>query len=215
MLEKCVGIHHSPGECFSKPQNFEKRGAWIVKKEARKSNNSSQPKSSNIVGMVEIRAPSASAVEGSTEYFYFNSHFFELNTDEKKEIQCNWTMSDPVKNDDNNASGLPSILGSNLCALATETSEKSLWGLFDTGAKHNMFNKLDLFESSSMTAISPDNNQLKFAGGNARLKVISKGTPRGSFSFVYYVLECVAMEHIVCVSCLWNSKSAVRLVAEL
>lgn len=34
--EKCVGVHHTPGECFSNPLNAKKREAWITKKEAER-----------------------------------------------------------------------------------------------------------------------------------------------------------------------------------
>lgn len=36
--DKCVGVHHTPEECFSKPQNFKKHDAWISKKESDRSN---------------------------------------------------------------------------------------------------------------------------------------------------------------------------------
>lgn len=61
--DKCVGFQHKPEECFSKPQNFKKRDAWITKKEAESGNHSYQPKASQISGMKDVYDPVASFTE--------------------------------------------------------------------------------------------------------------------------------------------------------
>lgn len=35
--EKCVGVHHSPNQCFSKPANFKLSDEWMAKEEAERS----------------------------------------------------------------------------------------------------------------------------------------------------------------------------------
>lgn len=61
--------------------------------------------------------------------------------------------------------------------MSIQTPEKELWGLFDTGATHYMFNNSELFEALSVTMIASDNNnKLKPAGGNSKLTVKPKGT---------------------------------------
>lgn len=83
--EKCVGVQHSPEECFSKPQNFKKRDAWIAKKEAERANSSNPPRNTQIVGMKEVSAPAASLAEISSEYLSFNSEFHDTITIEEGE----------------------------------------------------------------------------------------------------------------------------------
>lgn len=62
--DRCIGVHHSPENCFSKPSNFKLRDDWLAKKEAER-NVSQRQKSNTIVGMKEISAPSASLALGS------------------------------------------------------------------------------------------------------------------------------------------------------
>lgn len=65
--EKCVGIHHTPDQCFSKPANFKLRDEWLAKKEAERS-GTFKPKSNQVIGMKEILAPSASLAMGSEPF---------------------------------------------------------------------------------------------------------------------------------------------------
>lgn len=69
--EKCVGVHHSSEECFSKPQNFKKRDAWIAKKESERSNSSGYSRNNHQSGMKELTAPSASMAENSSDFLSF------------------------------------------------------------------------------------------------------------------------------------------------
>lgn len=125
--------------------------------------------------MKELTAPAASVADSSSEFFLFNSEFVESFSDDN-------TQKEAVKDGPGNLDlepyhGSPSIFENGPCAMSIQTPDKELWGLFDTGATHYMFNKIDMFEALSVTAIASDgNNKLKLAGGNSKLIVKSKGT---------------------------------------
>lgn len=174
--EKCVGVHHTAEECFSKPQNFKKRDAWIAKKDAERANSSNPPRSNSIVGMKELSAPAASLAENSSEYLSFNSEFIETFSMNEAEDDSLLIATHPNQPTTVSSMGCPSIYGEEVCAMHSTSSSKDIWGLFDKGATHYMFNDIELFESKSISTVSPDNNKLKLAGGKAKLNVISKGT---------------------------------------
>lgn len=114
--DKCVGFQHKPEECFSKPQNFKKRDAWITKKEAESGNHSYQPKASQISGMKDVYDPVASFTENNLEYFSFNSEFIEDATQEDSESACELLMDLSEEHNSRSTYRCPSIFGSDVCA---------------------------------------------------------------------------------------------------
>lgn len=160
-------MHHSPEQCFSKPVNFKKHDEWIAKKEAERS-GASNPKSTSVVGMKEITAPSAPVAVGSEPFISPNCEFDEMN-DVNVEFENPWTGEIEAS---------PSIYDDNLAAMVSKLPEMKVWGLLDTGATHHTFKTLDMFVKDTIKPLADTNKQLTLAGGKSSLEVKSKGNMR-------------------------------------
>lgn len=163
--EKCVGVHHSPEQCFSKPSNFKLRDEWLARKEAERSSTFKPKQQSQIAGMKEITAPSASLAMGSEPFISFNCEFEEISNSEEL-----------CKMDQIEAS--PAMFDDEVSALVSKLPNIKMWGLLDTGATHHMFKTVDLFEKESLKSLPESNQKLTLAGGSSSLEVKSKGDLR-------------------------------------
>lgn len=126
--------------------------------------------------MKGFTAPAASVAEMSNNFYSFNFVLEDIYQEFVYIKPSDLITHDHKIQDSSPYQGSPSIFGKEACAMTCQTASTELWGLFDTGATHYMFNKLELFESSTMTSIPSENNELKLAGVSARLTVQSKGT---------------------------------------
>lgn len=174
--EKCVGVHHTPDECFSNPINAKKREAWIAKKEAERQRYSNHSKAQPISGMKELTAPAASVAEINSEYLSFNSEFVKTVEDHIKISESQLLLTETEESVNSEVVGCPSIYESEASVSTLTAPDKELWGLLDTGATHYMFKTKELFEQKSLTSVESSNNKLKMAGGESKLTVMSKGT---------------------------------------
>lgn len=132
--DKCVGVHHSPGDCFAKPVNFRKRDEWLSMKEAERS-RTNKPRSTPVAGMKEITAPAASMAVSSDSIISFNCEFEQIDESIEDIGSGNGTIS--------TVHASPSIYDDNVTALVSQLPSGKEWGLLDTGATHHMFKLLN------------------------------------------------------------------------
>lgn len=160
--EKCVGVHHTPDQCFSKPSNFKQRDEWIARKEAER-NGGQKTKPSQVVGIKEITAPSASLAIGNKPFISFNCEYSDMVESD------DWDESTTIE-------ASPSIYDDDVSALVSKLPEIKIWGLLDTGATHHMFKTQDMFDVATIKPLPESNRQLTLAGGKSSLEVKTRGT---------------------------------------
>lgn len=82
----------------------------------------------------------------------------------------------------------PSAAGAN-----APVSYSQIWALHDTGATHQLFKDIRIFDKSTLKPVSDSNKQLKLAGGGVSLAVHSKGTVRfqAGEGTIFELKECL------------------------
>lgn len=83
-------------------------------------------------------------------------------------------------------------------SVATKPTSNDIWALHDTGATHNMFNDLRLFDKSDLKKVDDSNKRLKLAGGGVSLAVHSEGSVKlkAGDGSVFELKECLYIPHL-------------------
>lgn len=139
---------HPERDCWSKPENGKKRDEYLAKRQGDRRNTSAA-------------TSLASTVKGRKKVTPPAANAASLS-DEMAVLSLHASYEDVSLS----------------AAAVTSSSSTQLWALHDTGATHNMFNDLRLFDKSTLKPVDNSNKRLKLAGGGVSLAVHSEGTVR-------------------------------------
>lgn len=157
----CVGPHMEKN-CWSKPENAEKRKAFLIRQRGGKPESDSRMSASTVRGIKKIDRPTANAASLSDAFSFHLSFDCE---DTEDEIYC----------------ALPSVFEEEPSPSAANTvssSSSQILGLHDTGATHCMFKDRQLFDTSTLTPVEDKAKRVKLPGGDMSLAVHSRGVAK-------------------------------------
>lgn len=139
---------HPERECWSKPENANKKEEFLARRQAEnRSNNSSSAAASTIKGRKKISPPNANAagLDSNMEMLLLHASYEDVSA---------------------------------ASASASTATSTLIWALHDTGATHHMFNDIRLFDKTTLKPVDNANKRLKLAGGGVSLAVHSEGSVR-------------------------------------
>lgn len=138
----CVGPHPSK-DCWSKPENHEKRDKFLARRRGQLNVNSSASTKPSIKGIKKVNRPSANA-SSSDSFLSFHTHLEDDSGDES-------TVTGHVHN----------TLFVDVTAEASAAHEgDDQWALHDTGATHHVFREQSLFFESLFKANDTSSKRL-------------------------------------------------------